>query len=42
MNRFVIRDAVQGDAEAINSILNYYVERSTATFITELKTINER
>ena len=37
-----IRLATRDDAEAINSIQNYYVERSTATFLTEPLTLQER
>ncbi len=42
MNRFLIRDATSADAEGINAILNYYVENSTATFITEPQTLEDR
>jgi phosphinothricin acetyltransferase len=37
-----IRLATPGDCPAINDILNYYVEHSTATFITEPQTLAER
>jgi phosphinothricin acetyltransferase len=42
MNRLTIRDATQADAPAINDILNHYVLNSTATFITEPVTLQER
>jgi phosphinothricin acetyltransferase len=37
-----IRLAAPGDCAAINDILNYYVEHSTATFITEPQTLDQR
>ena len=42
MSACPIRLATRADADAINSIQNYYVERSTATFLTEPLTIEER
>src|SRR5688572_2813595 len=42
MSACTIRLAAREDAEAINSIQNYYVERSTATFLTEPLTLDER
>src|SRR5215471_10358120 len=39
---FLIRDAAKTDANAINAILNHYVEHSTATFITEPQTLKQR
>jgi L-amino acid N-acyltransferase len=42
MNALTIRDATQADAAAINDILNHYVLNSTATFITELVSLEER
>jgi phosphinothricin acetyltransferase len=37
-----IRLATSDDCAAINDILNYYVERTTATFITEPQTLDQR
>ena len=37
-----VRTAQRGDCQAINAILNYYVVNSTATFITEPQTLEER
>ena len=37
-----IRLATVADAQAINAILNHYVTNSTATFITELVSLEER
>jgi phosphinothricin acetyltransferase len=37
----LVRVATKADAEAISTILNYYVGRSTATFITEPQTLKE-
>jgi L-amino acid N-acyltransferase len=42
MNTCLIREATTIDAEAINAILNHYVENSTATFITAPQTLEER
>ena len=42
MTAFEIRTATRDDAAAINDIQNYYVERSTATFLTEPLTLQER
>ncbi len=42
MSTCSIRLATRADADAINSIQNYYVERSTATFLTEPLTLQER
>jgi len=38
----LLRSATTADAAAINSILNPYIEKSTATFITEPSTIEQR
>ena len=37
-----IRPAARGDAEAINAIQNHYVVHSTATFLTEPLTLDQR
>jgi L-amino acid N-acyltransferase YncA len=37
-----IRLAAQGDAEAINAIQNHYVVHSTAIFLTEPLTLEQR
>ena len=37
-----VRTARRHDCQAINDILNYYVANSTATFITEPQTLDER
>lgn len=37
-----IRPAARGDAEAINAIQNHYVVNSTATFLTEPLTLEQR
>lgn len=42
MRAWSIRIAARADAEPINAIQNYYVERSTATFLTEPLTLEER
>jgi phosphinothricin acetyltransferase len=42
MSHCVVRTATRADAAAINDIQNYYVERSTATFLTEPLTLTER
>src|SRR6476620_11959514 len=42
MTSHLIRPAVKADAQIINDILNYYVERSTATFITEPQSLEKR
>ena len=42
MNACSIRLAIRADAEAINDIQNYYVARSTATFLTEPLTLPQR
>jgi L-amino acid N-acyltransferase len=42
MNACLIRSATTADAAAINSILNPYIEKSTATFITEPSTNEQR
>ena len=42
MNELTIRYATQADAPAINDILNHYVLNSTATFITEPVSLEER
>jgi phosphinothricin acetyltransferase len=42
MSSYLIRPAVKADAQIINDILNYYVERSTATFITEPQPLEQR
>jgi phosphinothricin acetyltransferase len=42
MNAMRIRTATQADAPAINDILNHYVTHSTATFITQPVSLDER
>src|SRR5689334_25415470 len=42
MPDFAIRIATRDDAEAINDIQNYYVERSTVTFLKQPLTLAER
>ena len=42
MSACTVRSATREDAAAINAIQNYYVERSTATFLTEPLTLEER
>src|SRR5262245_28766787 len=42
MNSYLVRSAVKADAQVINDILNYYVEGSTATFITEPQSLEQR
>ena len=42
MTDIVIRTAKREDAAAINDIQNYYVERSTVTFMTKPVTLEER
>jgi len=42
MADITIRDALRSDAAAINDIQNYYVERSTVTFLTAPLTLEER
>jgi phosphinothricin acetyltransferase len=42
MARVVIRTATREDAAAINDIQNYYVERSTVTFLLKPLTLAER
>jgi phosphinothricin acetyltransferase len=42
MPDFVIRTATREDAAAINDIQNYYVERSTVTFLKQPLTLAER
>ena len=42
MDDCLIRLAVEADARAINDIQNYYVAHSTATFMTEPVTLEER
>jgi phosphinothricin acetyltransferase len=42
MSVFITRSATRADAEAINAILNPYIEKSTATFITEPMTLAQR
>ena len=39
MSTCLIRSATRADADAINAILNPYIEKSTATFITEPTTL---
>lgn len=41
-NAFTVRTATRTDAAAINDIQNYYVERSTVTFLTRPVTLEER
>ena len=42
MNACTIRTALRQDAAAINDIQNYYIERSTVTFLTRPVTLEER
>lgn len=42
MDHYVIRRATVGDAADIARIYNHYIETSTATFDTELKSVEER
>jgi L-amino acid N-acyltransferase YncA len=42
MPDITIRDATRGDAAAINAIQNYYVERSTVTFLMAPLSLEER
>jgi L-amino acid N-acyltransferase YncA len=42
MSAILIRDAVEGDLEAINSVYNYYVLNSTCTYQTEPETMEAR
>ncbi len=42
MSTCLVRSATRADAGAINAILNPYIEKSTATFITEPKTLEQR
>jgi phosphinothricin acetyltransferase len=42
MSACTVRSATREDAAAINDIQNYYVEHSTATFLTEPLTLEER
>ena len=42
MSASLIRSATPADAAAINSIFNPYIEKSTATFITEPYTLEQR
>lgn len=42
MNAYLIRLANREDADGINSILNHYIEHSTATFLTEPETLEDR
>jgi phosphinothricin acetyltransferase len=42
MPDIAIRNAVREEAAAINDIQNYYVERSTVTFLTKPVTLEER
>jgi len=42
MSACLIRPAMRADAEAINEIQNYYVLNSTATFLTEPLTLEQR
>ena len=42
MNALQIRTATRADAPTINEILNHYVANSTATFITERVSLEER
>lgn len=42
MSACSIRLATKAEAEAINSIQNHYVVHSTATFLTEPLTLEER
>jgi phosphinothricin acetyltransferase len=42
MKSYCIRSATRADAEAINAILNHYIEHSTVTFITEPQTLEQR
>lgn len=42
MNACTVRTATREDAAAINDIQNYYVERSTVTFLTRAITLEER
>lgn len=42
MSGILVRDAVEADLEAINSIYNYYVLNSTCTYQTEPETMEAR
>jgi L-amino acid N-acyltransferase YncA len=42
MSHFAIRTATRDDAAAINDIQNYYIERSTVTFLKQPLTLDER
>jgi len=42
MSACAVRPAMRADAEAINAIQNYYVVNSTATFLTEPLTLEQR
>ncbi len=42
MSELLIRTAARGDAPAIARIYNHYVETSTATFDTQIKSVSDR